>query len=252
MINVKVSTFEGPLDLLLHLIDKAEVDIYEISVAEITDQYMQYILQMQQMELDIASEFLVMASRLLAMKSRMLLPKKEELEPMLDEDYEELDPREELILRLIEYKKFKDVAFKLREKETVRSQIYTRPAEDIASMVTLEPEEVNPVANVSLFDLLDAFEALLEERKKPNFTKVDRDEISIDDRMTEIRQLIQDQGRVRFSELFRGQWSKDRLIVTFLALLELMKKKHIFCNQSALFGDIIISHYAEEKESGTS
>lgn len=250
MINVKISAFEGPLDLLLHLIDKAEVDIYEISVAEITDQYMQYILQMQELELDIASEFLVMAAKLLAMKSRMLLPKKEELEPMLDEDYSDLDPREELILRLIEYKKFKEVAFKLREKEIVRSQLYTRPAEDLSS-IGLEQDEPNPVADVSLFELVDAFEEILQERKKPTFTKVDRDEISIDDRMSEIRQLIQGQGNVRFSELFRGQWNKDHLIVTFLALLELMKKKEVFCQQGALFGEIIITNYVEENIGGT-
>lgn len=240
MINVKISTFEGPLDLLLHLINEAEVDIYEISVAEITDQYMQYILEMQELELDIASEFLVMAARLLAMKSRMLLPKKEELEPILDEEYSELDPREELILRLIEYRKFKDVAFKLREKEAARSQLFTRPAEDLSSIGSLELEDLNPVANVSLFELVDAFEEILQESKKPSFTKVDRDEISIDDRMLEIRELLREQKHVRFSELFQGQWRKDHLIITFLALLEMMKNKEVFCQQGALFGEILI------------
>lgn len=247
MINVKIDSFEGPLDLLLHLIQKAEVDIYDISVSEITTQYVDYIHEMQQMELEIASEFLVMAATLLAIKSKMLLPKKEELfDPLLD--MEEMDPREELILRLIEYKKYKELAFQLREKEVARSQIYTRPADNLS--IFIEQEEPNPVANISLFDLLEAFQDVIRVKEQAPMTKVERDELSIDTRMLEIKEMITLKGKITFVQLFEKGWSKDGLIVTFLALLELMKKKEISCEQPSLFADIWISHYSEAEQNG--
>ncbi|WP_202076854.1 segregation and condensation protein A [Caldalkalibacillus salinus] len=243
--NIKVHTFEGPLDLLLHLIDQAEVDIYDISVAEITDQYMAYIHKMQQLELEIASEFLVMAAKLIAMKSRMLLPQQEEeWDPLMDEEMDEVDPREELIQRLIEYRKYKGVAEQLREKEVARSQVYTRPAESITQM---EHQDENPVANVSLFDLLDAFESVLEDKAASTISKIDREEISIDERMSEIMTLIEYRTSVSFRQLFEAKWNKNYLIVTFLSLLELMKKKMVICHQDALFSDIMISLYSEAK-----
>jgi segregation and condensation protein A len=250
MIKVKINAFEGPLDLLLHLIDKAEVDIYDISVSEITEQYVEYIHQMQQLELEVASEFLVMAASLLALKSKMLLPKKEELsfQPMFDMDIDEIDPQEELILKLIEYKKYKDLALQLREKETDRSKVYTRPAENLS--VFIEKEEVNPVANVTLFDLLDAFQSILQEKKNPPMARVDRDEISIEGRMTQIKSLIFMSKRVSFLQLFDKGWIKDSVIVTFLAILELMKKKEIRCEQSSLHAEIWISQYSEENHDG--
>jgi segregation and condensation protein A len=248
MINVKIDSFEGPLDLLLHLIQKAEVDIYDISVSEITTQYVEYIHQMQQMELEIASEFLVMAATLLAIKSKMLLPKKEDPLDMLDMDMDEMDPREELILRLIEYKKYKELAFQLREKEVARSQIYTRPAENLSMFI--EQEEPNPVANISLFDLLDAFQEVIREKEQAPMTKVERDELSIDARMLEIKGLITLNGKITFVQLFNKGWSREGLIVTFLALLELMKKKEISCEQPSLFADIWISHYSEAEQNG--
>jgi segregation and condensation protein A len=245
MINVKIDSFEGPLDLLLHLIEKAEVDIYDISVSEITVQYVDYIHQMKQLELEIASEFLVMAASLLAMKSRMLLPKKEDLsfQPMLDMDMEEIDPREELIRRLTEYKKYKELASQLREKEAARSQIFTRPAENLSAF--MEQEESNPVANVSLFDLLEAFQSVLQEKEEDPITRVERDEVSIDARMLEIKSFVQQREKVSFVQLFEQGWTRDGLIVTFLALLELMKKKEIRCEQDSLFADIWISQYSE-------
>jgi segregation and condensation protein A len=250
MINVKIDSFEGPLDLLLHLIQKSEVDIYDISVSEITIQYVAYIHQLQKMELEIASEFLVMAATLLAIKSKMLLPKKEALsfDELSDMEMDELDPRDELIQRLIEYKKYKELAFHLREKEAARSQIYTRPAENLS--VFLEQEESNPVANVSLFDLLDAFQSVLREKEEGPISKVERDEVSIDGRMLEIKTLIQQRNRVSFVQLFERGWTRDALIVTFLALLELIKKKEIRCEQDSLFADIWISHYSEAEQDG--
>jgi len=244
--SIKLDSFEGPLDLLLHLIDKAEVDIYDIPISDITEQYLTTIHTMQQLQLDVASEFVVMAASLLAIKSKMLLPKKEELviQPNFDMEMEEADPRDELVQRLLEYKKFKQMAEQLREMEIGRGQLFTRPAEDLTPYVR---EEENPVANVTLYDLLSALEKLFARgpRQEP-ITKVSRDEISIKDRMKEIRQLLKvGGGMVRFSQLFDLSASRTEIVTTFLAMLELMKAKHITCVQQTLFTDILI---CESKE----
>jgi segregation and condensation protein A len=249
MLNIRLDSFEGPLDLLLHLIDREEVDIYEVSVAKIADQYVSYIRQMQQLELEIASEFLVMASSLLAMKSRMLLPKPEEADfQLLDIDEESFDPEQELIRRLIEYKKYKSIASVLREKETERSQVFTRPAENLS--VFIDQEEVNPVANISLFDLMNAFQEVLREKEMKPYKTIERDEISIEARMKQLIDRIRQATRLLFTQLFEADITKNQIIVTFLAILELMKKKQVFCEQDALFGDIWITKGANDIEEG--
>ncbi|WP_139489233.1 segregation/condensation protein A [Brevibacillus dissolubilis] len=239
--SIKLDSFEGPLDLLLHLIDRAEVDIYDIPIAQITEQYLSTIHTMQELHLEIASEFVVMAATLLSIKSKMLLPRKEEhvFQPLFDMDVEEADPRDELVMRLLEYKKFKQMAEQLREMETGRSQVFTRPAEDLTPYVR---EEEKPVLNVSLYDLLAALEKAFNRiNTKDPITKVSRDEISIKDRMKEIRTLIKvGGGMVRFSQLFSSQVTRTEVVTTFLALLELMKTKAITCVQNQLFADILI------------
>ncbi|MGN7468886.1 segregation and condensation protein A [Brevibacillus sp. SAFN-007a] len=239
--SIKLDSFEGPLDLLLHLIDKAEVDIYDIPIAEITEQYLATIDHMQQLQLDVASEFVVMAATLLSIKSKMLLPKKEEhvFQPFLDMDVEEADPREELVARLLEYKRYKLLAEQLREMEIGRNQVFTRPAESLAPYVR---EEEHTVKNVTLYDLIHALEKLVQRAKeKEPLTKVSRDEISIKDRMTQIRQRVRAAGgMVRFSQLFSKMATRSEIVTTFLALLELMKAKHITCIQNQLFQDIMI------------
>ncbi|EJL40981.1 segregation and condensation protein A [Brevibacillus agri] len=239
--SIKLDSFEGPLDLLLHLIDKAEVDIYDIPIAEITEQYLATIDQMQELQLDVASEFVVMAATLLSIKSKMLLPRKEEhvFQPFLDMDVEEVDPREELVARLLEYKRYKLLAEQLREMEIGRNQVFTRPAESLAPYVR---EEDHTVKNVTLYDLINALEKLVQKAKdKEPMTKVSRDEISIKDRMTQIRQLVRvGGGMVRFSQLFSKGATRSEIVTTFLALLELMKAKHITCIQNQLFQDIMI------------
>ncbi len=239
--RIKLDSFEGPLDLLLHLIDKAEIDIYDIPIAEVTEQYLETIHAMQELQLDIASEFLVMAATLLSIKSKMLLPKKEEhvFQPLLDMDVEEVDPRDELVARLLEYKRFKMMAEQLREMETGRSRIFTRPAEDLSPYVR---EEENPVKNVTIYDLIASLEKLFTRiRQKEPVTKVARDEISIKDRMKEIGELLKvGGGMVRFSQLFGSTVSRTEIVTTFLALLELMKAKRVTCVQNQLFQDILI------------
>jgi segregation and condensation protein A len=239
--SIKLDSFEGPLDLLLHLIEKAEVDIYDIPIAEITEQYLRTIDTMQQLQLDVASEFVVMAATLLSIKSKMLLPKKEEhvFQPMLDMEVEEADPRDELVQRLLEYKRYKLLAEQLREMEIGRNQVFTRPAEDLTPYVR---EDEQTIKDVTIYDLISALEKLVKRAKeKEPIAKVSRDEISIKDRMQEIRQLLRvGGGMIRFFQLFSPGASRTEIVTTFLAILELMKTKQITCIQNKLFQDILI------------
>ncbi|SFJ90070.1 segregation and condensation protein A [Thermoflavimicrobium dichotomicum] len=239
-IKIKLDMFEGPLDLLLHLIEKAEVDIYEISIAKITSQYMQVLAEAKELQLEIASEFLVMAATLLAIKSRMLLPKQEILEDeqLIEEDEWIVDPREELIERLLEYKRYKRLGELLREREEARSKVYTRPPMDL----TPYAPDPNPVEGLTVDDLLQAFVDVLKTHKQSEpMTKVAREEISVSARMDEIYQQLLREGKLIFSKLLRwSEITKERVITTFLALLELMKLKKIICYQDQLFGEIFI------------
>lgn len=239
---IKLHTFEGPLDLLLHLIDQAEVDIYDIPIAEITDQYLNYLYNMQNFEIEIASEFLVMAATLLAIKSRMLLPKHEMIDgDSLEDTYEHIDPREELILRLIEYKRYKTASEKLKELEFERNQIYTKPPEDLSYYQT-DNDNV-PHYNVSILQLFVAFQSVVEKYRHVNrTTRIMKEETSVNDKMTEIIVLLQRANRLMyFTQLFVNIWGRSEVVVTFLALLELMKQNKIKVVQSNSFTDIEIA-----------
>lgn len=238
-VHYKLDMFEGPLDLLLHLIDKAEVDIYNIPISVITDQYMEYVGAMQELELEVASEFLVMAATLLAIKSKMLLPKPPAVEEP-DPEEEGLDPREELVRKLLEYRKYKGVADSLREKELARSLIYTREPEDLSPYI--RDLEENPVAGLHVADLVLAFQKLQRRVKSRNIVaRIHRDEISVKDRIREVISLLEARGgRVMFSRLFPEDVTRQEIVVTFLALLELMKMKQVACFQDRLFDDIVI------------
>ncbi|MBF2629714.1 segregation/condensation protein A [Listeria seeligeri] len=244
--NFKVDAFEGPLDLLLHLIGQLEVDIYDIPMAEITDQYMEFVHTMQEMELDVASEYLVMAATLLAIKSKMLLPK-QELEIDYDTLVEEEDPRDALVEKLMEYKRFKEAAKELKEKEAERSFYFSKPPMDLA-----EYDDGSNVAelDVSLNDMLSAFNKMLRRKKlnKPLHTRITSQEISIDDRMDSVMGKLQKQQnhRLRFEELFEEQ-TKEQLVVTFLAILELMKRKLVEIEQVASFADLYVLGKGEEQ-----
>ncbi len=249
-VHYKLESFEGPLDLLLHLIDKAEIDIHEISVSEITDQYVAYLRAMQELELDITSEFLVMAATLLAMKSKQLLPKP----PIVEDDYYDewgddgLDPRDELIQKLVEYRKFKQIAEQLRELETDRGLVFTKEPEDLTPFLPSVPE--NPVKGLHVNDLIAAFQKALRKAARRNIVStVRRDEISVKDRIRDIVELLRDNQMVRFSRLIRQEMDRQEIVVTFLAILELMKMKHIQCFQNRLFDDIVI-HWKGVTEDG--
>lgn len=246
----KLETFEGPLDLLLHLIDKAEIDIQDISINDITDQYMTYLDAMQELELDITSEFLVMAATLLSMKSRQLLPKPPVTEePWLtvdDDDY--LDPREELIRKLLEYRKFKSIAGQLREKEWDRSQVYTREPSDLAPFEKVV--QTNPVEGLHVDDLVNAFQrAMRRLAGRHRVSSIRKDEISVKDRIRDIVETLKSrstEGKMLFSQLLGDEEDRQEIVVTFLAILELMKRKWISCHQSALFDEIVLSWMGKE------
>jgi segregation and condensation protein A len=251
----KLETFEGPLDLLLHLIDKAEIDIQDISINEITDQYINYLDAMQELELDVTSEFLVMAATLLSMKSRLLLPKPPVTEePWLTADEDaDLDPREELIRKLIEYRKYKSIAGQLRDKEWERSQVFTREAADLTPF---EPDKHggNPVEGLHVDDLIQAFRKAMRRLAGRNrVTAIRRDEISVKDRINDILFTLKSrgsEGRILFSQMIGDAMDKQEIVVTFLAVLELMRKGWIRCHQNHLFDEIVVSWTGKEGDDG--
>ncbi|CAI8789439.1 MULTISPECIES: segregation/condensation protein A [Bacillus] len=238
--NFKVEAFEGPLDLLLHLIHRYEIDIYNIPVAEITEQYLSYIHTMKDLQLDVASEYLVMAATLLQIKSKMLLPKQEEDVPDNGEDFID-DPRQELMERLIEYKKYKQVAAELKEREQERAQLYTRPPIDFTSFQ--QEEETSLPLDITLYDMLAAFQKLMRRKKpkRPVTTRIARQEIPIEQRMSDILQQLETaEGRQSFYDLFVDE-EREVMVVTFLAILELMKNQQIIIEQEHNFDEIFLT-----------
>ncbi len=230
--EVKINEFEGPLDLLLHLIKKSNIDIYDISLVEITNQYLDYINKMEELNLDIASEYLVLASELLQYKSSMLLPKKEET----PDDYEE-DFKSELIKKLVDYKKYKEVCETFKVLEENRSNFYTKTPSDIS----LYSEKSLNNDNVTVDDLIDAFKKFMERREfeKPLNTKITTKELSVSDRVIEIRNMLRNKKSVNFMELFTRR-DKSYVVVTFLSILEMAKDLEISIEQDNNFNDIII------------
>lgn len=229
--TLKINDFEGPLDLLLHLIKEAKMSVFDFSVEQIVKNYLDYINAMKELDLTIASEFLVMSSELIEIKSRMLLPKKDEDEP------EEEDPKERLVNRLIEYQKYKDLTEEFRNLEEQRREIYTKlpePTDEYLEDNTLKN------SNVTLDDLLSAFAKFLERQKEiiPLETKVTKREITVEERRNEIRNRIFINKKVRFFELF-DILNKEYVVVTFLAVLEMVRKHEISIIQENNFDDII-------------
>lgn len=240
--NIKIDAFEGPMDLLLHLINRLEIDIYDIPMADITEQYLGYIHTMQHLELDVASEYLVMAATLLAIKSKMLLPKHED-ELLMDEDGElfEEDPRDELVEKLLEYKKYKSAAEEFKGLQEERNLMFTKPPSDLSEYVKETENELQDL-NVSLYDMLGALQKLLRRKniQKPLYTKVTKQEISIEKRMEEIMESLHSfKGKKSFFDLF-PEPVKEHIVITFLAVLELMKLNEINIEQEDNFSEIMI------------
>ena len=231
--QVRIENFEGPLDLLLHLIKKSEINIYDIPIHLIAQQYLTYIEAMEDLNLTVAGEFLVMAATLLQIKSKMLLPADE---TAADEE-DGPDPREELVRRLLEYKQFKDAARQLDEHERLWREIYSReqgPALDLESDETL-------LDNVSLFDLVDVLQGILDRNPGKAFMEVLPDNLTVRERMNAILEMLQGQESVNFVELFEPACHCLVVIVTFLALLELMRLRTVRVFQTGHFGPILVS-----------
>jgi segregation and condensation protein A len=231
--RVKLDSFEGPLDLLLHLIRKSEVNIYDIPVSDITEQYLSYIKLMEELNLDVAGEFLVMAATLIHIKSKMLLPRPETAQ---DSFLEDEDPRDELVRRLIEHQKFKQAAEALHERETARSAQFTRPDSRVAEAVN---DEIEPELEVDLFSLLAAFKGVLTRASRRSQMVLPPELISIEDRMHQLLNRLSETQACGFEDLFEdGDGSRSFMIVTFLALLEMIRLKLIRVFQSGSFGAI--------------
>jgi segregation and condensation protein A len=230
--NVKLETFEGPLDLLIHLIRKNEVNLYDIPLALITDQYLGYIDLMQELNLDVAGEFLVMASTLIHLKSRMLLPR-----PGPDDEVgAEEDPREALVRRLLEHQKYKAAAELLHDRETLRSAQWMRPDSRVAEAAG---DEYEPELEVDLFSLLAAFKGVLERAKHRPRLLLPPEQISIEHRIDQLYGRLSESEACGFEELFGdGDGSRQFLIVTFLAILEMIRLKLIRVFQAGAFGPI--------------
>ncbi len=241
--NIKLPVFEGPLDLLLHLIRENKVDIYDIPISLITSQYLEYIEIMKELNLEIAGEFLVMAATLIHIKSKMLLPPEEK-----DEAGEEAaDPRLELVQRLLEYGAYKDAASILREREEESLLVFSRePAdEEEAAEDSSEPS----LFDVNIFDLLGAFRKMLDSAP-PEVRTITRETLTVKDRMFMIVDLLENTESIRFEELFSDSATRTRLIVTFLALLELLRLGLARAYQEKEFGNIwIIKPRQESVES---
>ena len=231
-IEFKINDFEGPLDLLLHLIKESKMDIMNIEIEEIAKQYVNFLNKQEQMNLEVSSEYLVLASELIEIKSKLLLPRGK-----LDSEEEEEDPRSELINRLLEYQAYKDITKVLQEKELLRRDIYTKTPENISQY---KEEEVTVHSDLTVDDLVNALQRYYERKQqnKPLNTKVTVNEISVSSRRYDIKRLLKNKKRVSFFELFPVA-SKEYIVATFLAILEMAKNNELVIKQEKEFDDII-------------
>ncbi len=249
-IPVKLQVFEGPLDLLLHLIEKNKVNIYDIPIVEITEQYMEYIKQMQSESLDVMSEFLVMAATLLDIKSRMLLP------PEVTEEGEEIDPRAELVQKLLEYKMYKYMSYELRERqEDAAFHLFKEPTIPDEVKAFREPVDINKLLDgVTLQKLHALFRDILRrqddrvDRVRSSFGNIRREEFDLSETMHFVEHYIVEHATCRFREILTLRSGKMYMIVTFLTLLELMKEGKVEVEQPETFADISIRYTGKEGE----
>lgn len=242
-LEVKLQVFEGPLDLLLHLIDKNQIDIYDIPIANITEQYMAYINAMQRDDMEVTSEFLVMAATLIDIKCKMLLPKE------VNEDGEEEDPRAELVEKLLEYKMYKYMAYELKDRQLDAGLSWYRdksiPQEVKDYEMPLDLSEL--IGDATLTKLNEIFQDLLKRQEdkvdpiRSKFGNIEKEEIDMDAKTLYIRAYIREHSRFSFRQLLEKQHSKTEIIVTFLVMLEEIKLGEIEIEQDSTFGDIMIT-----------
>ncbi len=238
--KIKLQVFEGPLDLLIYLVKKDHLNIYDIPIAQVTEQYLAYLELMKLLDLNIAGEFLVMAATLMQIKSKMLLPADETKGP--EEEVE--DPRAELVRRLLEYEKFKEIAENLRKRESERQELFSRPKAQFSKEKEAEgaekdiPEEV--YFEASLFDLISAFSRAMENVPKDIFYEVIKDEFTVEEKIHQTLHYLLVKSRIGLGELFAQAKNKVEIVVTFLAVLELIRMKEALAVQKGPFQDIEI------------
>ena len=240
---VKIENFEGPLDLLLHLIDVNKFNIFDIPIVEITEQYLEFVRNMETKDLNVMSEFLVMAATLLEIKAKMLLPIE------VDEDGEEIDPREELVQKLLEYKMYKYMSYELKDRmQDAAKAMYKDPTipEEVEGYI--EPVDLEKlIGDLTLKKLNDIFQSVMKRQNdkvdpiRSKFGKIEKEEVSFEDKLDFVENYAKEHGTFSFKSMLEGQKSKMQLVVTFLAILELMKVGKIVIKQEAAFGDIIIT-----------
>lgn len=241
-LHVKLPVYDGPLDLLLDLIKKNEMDIYDIPIAEIARQYLQHLAIMKQLNLDVAGEFLVMAAALIYIKSKMLLPNEGP-----EEAEEEGDPRAELVRKLLEYQAFKEAAKGLGVLEAERGMMFSRQISDYYLTDFASEEGGIHAFSADLYDLISAFQRALGKSGREAIHEIFEEVISIEEKIEQIKMLLTQRGRILFSQLFDGRFSRNELIATFLALLEVVRSRFVRIRQERQFGDIVI-----EKSAGSS
>jgi len=230
-ITIRLEAFEGPLDLLLHLIKKEEIDIWDIPIAHITEQYLEYIQIMKDLNINLAGEWLMMAATLIYIKSRMLVPQ----EPAADEQAEQAeDPRNELVYQLLEHQKFKNAAEMLYTREEVENAVWNKPPSEVL-------EDGTEVVAVTVFDLLRAFHDVVERFEAQRTLEVSQEEITVEQALAEVRKRFLVQDTLLFSSFFTEARSKRHLIVIFLALLELVRLREVWLHQKKAFDEIQIN-----------
>ncbi len=238
--KVRLDVFEGPLDLLLYLIRREEIDIHDIPIERVATQYLRYIELMQMLDLDIAGEFLVMAATLMMIKSRMLLPP-EQRTALEGEEDEAGDPRWDLVRRLVEYKKFKDAAQFLQLRAMDREDVFAREAEG----ANFGPNAEIPLQDVGLFDLLSAFNRALSRIKQEDLREIFSERFTVSEKIDDLLARLRETPQLSLSRLFEGMRSRHEIVVTFLAMLELIRLKHVIVRQPAPFGEIFVERTGE-------
>ena len=233
--DIILESFEGPLDLLYNLIEKEKVDIYDIPIHKITDQYIEHINSMKELDLEITSEFLIMATTLIEIKSKMLLPKVKKED---EEEFEE-DPRDELVRRLLEYKKYKEVSLELQGRESTYKKIYYKAREEIEYY-----DDELDLEGVDLNSLMNVYEKILENcidlENDIDFEEIKRDDITIEESIENVLYILRNNEKIKFTDLFKENTRVSIVVTTFLAILELIKQRHIIIEQDDNFSEIFV------------
>lgn len=247
-LNINIDNFQGPFDLLLHLIKKSEMDIYDIKIHEITSQYMGYLQDMREIDLEITSEFIVIAATLLEIKSKLLLPKSKS-----EEEEEEKDPREELVSKLLEYKKFKNIANYLRQKQEESGLVFSKKPEIIEDKETNETNDI--LKGITMLELYNLFCKLMNDydnkinHNNVYLSRISPDEYRVEDKMNYLLDGVKSKKTLYFSDIIKNCHDKLEMVVTFMALLELVKLKSIKIYQKSNFNDIFMERIEDDEES---